>query len=197
MSVGIIPLGHPEAEALRELSRGVSGVLGREVIVGRELPDPDYALNRKRNQYSAEGILYTMVKGKGHQPYERTLWVVDFDLYAPELNFLFGAAFGNGALVSMTRLRPEFYGEKTDYPLFRKRLLTEAVHELGHTYGLGHCADPLCVMFFSNSLSDTDRKGFAPCDRCGKRLIPSRLPQTSRDEVALSLAPAFAFGPGL
>ena len=42
-------------------------------------------------------------------------------------------------------------------------MATEAIHELGHTYGLGHCADPRCVMWFSNTLSETDRKGTEFC----------------------------------
>ena len=46
----------------------------------------------------------------------------------------------------------------------------EAVHELGHTRGLGHCADPRCVMAFSNSLADTDRKGKEFCARCTYKL---------------------------
>jgi archaemetzincin len=29
---------------------------------------------------------------------------------------------------------------------------------LGHTYGLQHCSDPKCVMYFSNTLGETDRK---------------------------------------
>jgi archaemetzincin len=32
---------------------------------------------------------------------------------------------------------------------------------------LGHCENPRCVMFFSNSLMDTDGKGFEFCLRCG------------------------------
>ena len=53
----------------------------------------------------------------------------------------------------------EFYGLPRDENLFRERALTEAVHELGHTYGLGHCPVSTCVMHFSNSLHDTDLKG--------------------------------------
>ena len=46
------------------------------------------------------------------------------------------------------------------------RLHGEAMHELGHTFGLGHYADPGCVMWFSNTLGETDRKGAAYFPRC-------------------------------
>ncbi len=47
-----------------------------------------------------------------------------------------------------------------------ERTLKEAIHEIGHTYGIGHCRDPRCVMHFSNSLADTDIKGPDFCHRC-------------------------------
>ena len=53
---------------------------------------------------------------------------------------------------------------------FRARALKEAMHELGHTFGLGHCTDPGCVMWFSSSLAETDRKGAAYCPRCTQAL---------------------------
>jgi archaemetzincin len=55
-----------------------------------------------------------------------------------------------------------------DSALFDARVLKEAVHEYGHTLGLGHCVDPGCVMHFSNTLADTDRKGDWFCPRCAK-----------------------------
>ncbi len=54
------------------------------------------------------------------------------------------------------------------------RALKEAVHELGHTYYLSHCADAKCVMYFSNSLADTDIKGAGFCKRCQQRLGEER-----------------------
>lgn len=72
--------------------------------------------------------------------------------------------------VLQNELRQEFYNLPRDQGLFHKRVLTEAVHELGHTYGLGHCKNLRCVMFFSNSLVDTDRKGPEFCPDCKKQL---------------------------
>ena len=72
--------------------------------------------------------------------------------------------------ILQNELRQEFYNLPRDQGLFHKRGLTEAVHELGHTYGLGHCRNPRCVMFFSNSLVDTDRKGPEFCPDCKKQL---------------------------
>jgi archaemetzincin len=54
--------------------------------------------------------------------------------------------------------------------IFRERAVKEAVHELGHTFGLGHCPDSSCVMHFSNCLDDTDRKGKEYCPECRAKL---------------------------
>jgi archaemetzincin len=89
-----------------------------------------------------------------------------------DYNFIFGLAQlrGRVALVSTRRLDPTFYGEKPSPGLFLERVVKEAIHELGHTFGLGHCADPRCVMSFSNSISDVDAKSAAFCPDCKKKL---------------------------
>ncbi|MFL6406200.1 MAG: archemetzincin, partial [Nitrososphaeraceae archaeon] len=47
----------------------------------------------------------------------------------------------------------------------------EAVHELGHAFGLTHCESIKCVMHFSNSLSDTDIKTNHLCNVCRGHLV--------------------------
>lgn len=123
----------------------------------------------RRGQYSAERILQRLeVRATG-----RTLGVVDRDLYVPDLNFVFGLAdtIGRRAVVALPRLRQRFYGLADDEALFHERAAKEAVHELGHTYGLGHCRNRRCVMAFSNSLGDTDRKERRFCATCLARVI--------------------------
>ncbi|RMD53346.1 MAG: archemetzincin, partial [Nitrospirae bacterium] len=94
------------------------------------------------------------------------------DLYADGLNFVFGEAdiLRGVAIISLTRLHQSFYGLPEDRGLFIERALKEAVHELGHLYGLRHCPDPHCVMHFSNSLLDTDKKSYKFCAICRRKL---------------------------
>jgi archaemetzincin len=85
------------------------------------------------------------------------LGVADVDLFVPELNFVFGEAdtYSDVVIISLSRLRQEFYGLQPDRKLLRERVVKEAIHELGHACGLDHCDSPYCVMYFSNSIDGT------------------------------------------
>ena len=99
----------------------------------------------------------------------KLLAICNFDAYSNGLNFVFGQAHVNGkvAAVYLPRLRQKSYGpEKKIDQLFFDRVIKEAVHELGHTFGLGHCQLHKCVMHFSNSISDTDAKERSFCQNC-------------------------------
>ena len=128
---------------------------------------PLSSFDPKRKQHVSTRILKAMLDeapgGTG-----KLLGVIDRDLCIPILTFVFGEAQlgGIGALVSLARLRQEFYGLDPDPPLFLERLHKECLHELGHTYGLIHCHHPECVMHLSNTVHDVDRKGRAMCRTC-------------------------------
>jgi archaemetzincin len=94
------------------------------------------------------------------------------ELYVPGLNFVFGEVdiYFGVVLISRARQRRENYGLRPDRKLFRERAVKEAVHELRHVCGLDHCTHPDCIMYFSNSISDTDRKGPGFCRLCRERL---------------------------
>jgi archaemetzincin len=173
MKILLIAIGEVEAKVIETLRFDLNKVFGKEVWIGKGLGHPDYAFNKKRNQYLSTVILKTMMGRKEYTIYEKILGIINLDLYVPKLNFVFGEASQRVAIISLIRLRDEFYNlpeEPEDQGLFRRRVLTEAVHELGHTYGLIHCQNPHCVMFFSNSLTDTDMKGPNFCQRCKSKL---------------------------
>ncbi len=90
----------------------------------------------------------------------------------PVLSFVYGQAQlgGRVAVVSLARLRPEFHGLGPDPATLERRAGVEAVHELGHTFGLVHCLDRRCPMSLSIDLPDLDRKTAEPCPGCSALL---------------------------
>jgi archaemetzincin len=44
--------------------------------------------------------------------------------------------------------------------------MKEAVHELGHTFGLIHCSDARCAMSLSNAIQQVDKKTEELCTNC-------------------------------
>lgn len=101
---------------------------------------------------------------------EKILGVLDVDLFIPILTFVFGEAQlqGIGAVVSTHRLHNRFYGLPENSEVTTDRLLKEAVHELGHTFGLIHCLQPGCVMNSSSYVENIDQKPAEFCSLCRK-----------------------------
>jgi archaemetzincin len=165
----ILPIGRVDNGVLKAISSSLKEVFNCRVKQLQGLLLLKDAYNPGRRQYYSTFILKRVHR---RSPCDRVLAVIDVDLYVPGLNFVFGEAdISRGvAIISLTRLRQEFYGLPPDKKLFFLRAVKEAVHEIGHTYGLGHCPDPRCVMHFSNSLYDTDVKSYRPCRRCLQRI---------------------------
>jgi len=168
--IALVPIGQVEESILAVIGEGLRGAFGRDYVIAAPLLHPGYAYDRRRGQYLADNIL-ARLNHLGLNA-ERWLGVTDLDLYTLGLNFVFGQARigGPAAVVALPRLRQSFYGLPEDEALFHQRAVKEAVHELGHTYGLGHCRNSRCVMSFSNSLLDVDRKERDFCFPCRRKL---------------------------
>ena len=165
----LIPIGEVEAASLEILRQSLAEVFGSGIQMGGRVLLPQQGWDPDRGQYLASALLALVPSPAWGN---RALGVVDVDLFAPGLNFVFGQAdiAAKRAIISLRRLRQEFYGLPRDETLFMERSLKEAVHELGHTYGIGHCPDHSCVMHFSNSLGDTDMKGWNFCAVCQEKV---------------------------
>lgn len=130
-----------------------------------KVPDP---WSRKRDwQSNAEDILSEVMATRAREGTDIALGITDDDLFVPGMNFVFGLASreAGAAVVSVNRLKDK------DATAFAGRVIKEAVHEVGHLYGLSHCSDPGCVMHLSNTLSDTDSKADTFCPRCSPLLV--------------------------
>ncbi len=150
--------------------------LGLKVTIVEEAEVPAGAYNPHRRQYRADAFLDSARLERG----DRVLAVTNSDLYSGRLNFVFGLAElpGKAAVISLCRLRMD-----ADQATFRDRAVKEAVHELGHTFGLQHCMNPECVMTFSNSLEDTDRKNREFCGLCSKNWKKTATANNSKEEI--------------
>ena len=129
--------------------------------------DLDLFYAPERNQYHSTLILAQLLK---HLPDDsaKIIGITNVDLYIPILTFVFGESQldGNGAVISTFRLRNEYYGLPEDKDLFLERIVKEALHELGHSFGLIHCADYQCVMNSSTYVEDIDLKYAHFCSTC-------------------------------
>jgi archaemetzincin len=165
----LIPIGAIESGVPARLKQSLEQTFASVVEIGSQMAKPDFAYNPTRKQYLAPLILDAISEFGAEG---KMLGVADVDLYAPGLNFVFGQAdIKRGvAVISLRRLRQEYYGLAQDKDLFSQRAIKEAIHEIGHTYGLTHCRDDACVMHFSNSLADTDRKEASLCQKCQSKL---------------------------
>jgi archaemetzincin len=135
---------------------------------GRKLPKKGYS--KKRGQYTAETFIEGLLGvAEGD---EIVLGITESDIYTGKMNFVFGQAQlgGRAAIISLKRLDPEYYGTPAEGKVLNERILKEAVHEVGHCLGLGHCDDPKCNMVFSNSVYEVDYKNAAFCDSCVNKL---------------------------
>ncbi len=158
--VVLVPLDGMDARLLHPVAANVLEVFGLVAAVGGPAESPAEAFDPVRGQYRAAAVLSFL--GPCCPEAKRVVGVTAADLFEPGLNFVFGLAErpGRAAVVSAHRLLTPA-GRR-----FLARLMKEVNHELGHTFGLGHCSEPTCVMRFSNSVVEVDEKGRFFCPRC-------------------------------
>ena len=129
--------------------------------------DLDAAFAAERRQYHSTLLLAGLLRHLP-DPGSKIVGLTSVDLFIPVLTFVFGQAQldGSGAVISTHRLHTDYYGLPLDEGLLLERSIKEAVHELGHTFGLVHCADYRCVMHAATYVEDVDLKDSVLCPAC-------------------------------
>jgi archaemetzincin len=125
-----------------------------------------------RKQYNGTELL-NKIDLEFATDYSKTLGLFNIDLFIPILTYIFGQAFlgGRMGIASIYRLSNERYGIKANGKILVERFRKEAIHELGHMFGLIHCNDPVCVMRSSTYVEDIDQKNHSLCAKCRMQLV--------------------------
>lgn len=128
---------------------------------------PEEAFNAQLNQYYATSILSKLEMLKGSD-YEMILAITEEDLYIPSENFVWGQAnsASRTAIISIHRIKPEFYGLPEDEELVKGRIMNIASHEVGHMLGLKNCKQPDCQMNIAQNISELDNRSDSFCTEC-------------------------------
>jgi len=171
VKIYILPLHFQDEGLLENLTSALNEVYRLEVeLLHRSFSLKD-GYDPVRNQYNSTWILSRLLEIVPEEDC-KVLGVTSVDLYVPVLTFVFGEAQlkGKAAVVSSYRLRDELYGLPPNPQRLRERLEKEAVHELGHTFGIVHCRNPLCVMHSYTYAEEIDFKSKDFCGACSTLL---------------------------
>jgi archaemetzincin len=129
---------------------------------------PRHAFDPRRKQHASGVILRWLLEAGPREG--KVLGITDRDLFIPILTYVFGEAQlgGRAAVVSLARLVEdvELFGPQ----LLVGRLAKEAIHEVGHAFGLLHCDYDGCVMGRSPAVREVDAKRPDLCAECRARL---------------------------
>ena len=155
-------VGDVPSEVLFQVSSALEKVYPLRTVIdpSREEP-PIHTFDWKRLQYVASSFTLEFSKNKSEK--ELLLLIADVDAYEDNLNFVFGIAMPSLSAASVFLKR--LYPDDGNMNKFLSRTRKEAVHEVGHLLGLGHCINKKCVMSFSNSVFEVDYKGENLCEK--------------------------------
>lgn len=176
--IHLLALGHADRNLIEGLALPLRKTFGVDVRVIDPAWNISASYDDERGQYNSSAILSSLIDNHPSSvlPSGTILGITGEDLFIPILTYVFGEAVldGNVAVVSYHRLQTERYGLPPDPALLADRLWKEALHEIGHTFGLVHCQSLDCVMHTSTYAEDIDLKGNDFCVDCRRELPVSQ-----------------------
>jgi len=165
--VYLTTIGAVDTQILSTIRESMSRILPFPIKFMQDHQYPLSKLEPRENQYYANKIIEHLAS-ELPDDCDRLVCITDIDLCTPILSFIYGEAQFGGrvSVISLYRLKQEYYHLPPNEEMLIERLVKECIHELGHCYGLVHCEDAQCVMFLSNTILTIDNKENDFCLRC-------------------------------
>ncbi len=175
MLLRVVPLGVIPEKILEELVSELRDLVNIRCKILEPISTPQKSFNHWRKQHDAGKILEILSTNPKTQFIDKsipTLIITQEDIYYKGLNFVFGLeeAVEGLLMISLARLKPEYYDEKPNTFRLTERIIKESIHEIGHYIGLNHCKHPWCIMAFSSSVNQIDKKRKEFCRDCSIKM---------------------------
>lgn len=163
----LVPAGGPDPALVHWLAGALRAHTPLRVEAGAPLALPE-TWREHGGKVRSEEVVRALMARRGKDPAWQ-LAIAEAHLCGGDVGRVFGeAAPEHGcAVVAVPPMRA---ASGADEDVLRGRVLTGVLHELGHLAGAEHCRRASCVMYPSQDIADTDRKGTAFCQDCGAGL---------------------------
>ena len=145
--VALQPFKGADKRIVDWLTAGIPAALQVRLVVLEPAELPAAAWYRPRVRYIADSLLVFLDK-KAAGKYSRVIGYTDKDISTRKGDIAnwgvlgLGSCPGRSCVISGFRAGKNKVGETQ----LKARMITLALHELGHTWGLQHCADRACLM---------------------------------------------------
>ncbi|MFH2037415.1 MAG: archaemetzincin [Candidatus Zixiibacteriota bacterium] len=168
----VVPLGEVEFMLVNRLATNIGPIFGRSVDILKGMKMPEESFNVIRNQYYASIIQAKLERVKAN-PREIIIGICEEDIYLPDEAWVIGNSDDvlGTSVVSLFRIRQEFYGLPENDNMVYSRLFKQAVHHLAHLFELPSCKNAKCINYFSQEMFDIDNKSEKFCDICRRQLV--------------------------
>ncbi|HTE11090.1 MAG TPA: matrixin family metalloprotease [Chitinophagaceae bacterium] len=180
--IGIQPLGEYNKERLNFVREQITHFYRTPVIILPPKPLPKSFINRQKGErYCADSILLFLkalkndsiveVVGLVHKDIYTTKKDRDGNIQQPVAKYAVWGICGLGYLPGDECIISDLRLKTKDSTVFKRRLKTVVIHEIGHNLGLPHCKVKGCIMSDTNEkVATLDKSRNDYCDECKLKL---------------------------
>jgi archaemetzincin len=165
-TLAILPFTGVDSGMLYELKTGLEKHLHAQITVLDAAALPSFAFYKPRQRYIADSLL-VFLKLINDGRFEKIIGITTKDISTRKEPHENWGILGLGSCPGIACVISSFRAGKTkvSYNNYIRRMITLALHETGHTFGLEHCPVATCIMKDAEGKMDLD-DGDSFCNKC-------------------------------
>ena len=165
-SLAILPFKGVDSVLLNALSAGLQKQLNVRITLLDEKEIPSFAFYKPRQRFIADSLLI-FLRQTSNARFEKIIGITTKDISTKKTPFENWGILGLGSCPGEACIISSFRAgkAKVSHKDFIRRMITLALHELGHTYGLEHCPAAACIMKDAEGKMNLD-DGDSYCAKC-------------------------------